>query len=219
MMNFFKSSKLRIDYVTIPDFGWNNFHNDEQIRQWVNPEQSIVLSINFFNAKPDIPTVYDANVLRHYYRQQLSQQNGGIVEVDTLQLKDFNAIKTIFKIKNAEDKLIYLASLTIPFHKCSYVIKIQAAEVGTTGVRESVIGMKLMTQGKISVDENGYVGWSEDPYDANYKEGLLMNLSEKPIYDLEFPEHALTQARALLNQIAREIKFSDEVKAAKAFRH
>lgn len=218
-MNLFKRHKLRIDYVTFPDFGWNNFYSDEHIRQWVNPEQSIVLSINFFDAKPDIPTVSDVNMLRHYYRQQLSQQNGGIVEVDTMQLKELNAIKTIFKVKNNEDKLIYLASLTIPFSKCSYVIKIQAAEVGTTGARESVVGMKLMTQGKIAVNENGYVGWSADPYDENYKEGLLMNLSEKPIYDLEFPDHPLTQARTLISQIAREINFSEEVKAAKAFKY
>ncbi len=218
-MNFFNKQTLHIDSVSIPDFDWNNFNNEKDIKQWVNEEQTIVLSINFFNAKPDIPSTKNLDALRFFYRDQLSKQKGGIIQVDTIDLKGYKAVKTVFKVQLEEKKMIYLASLTIPFRNCSYVIKIQAAEVGTTGVRESVLGLKLLNEGKIRVDENGYVGWSADPYDPNFNEGVLMTLAEKGLYDLEFPDHPLTQARTLIRRIESGIEFSDEVAKAKAFKY
>lgn len=217
MMNLFRKHKLHIDSISIPDFGWNNFNNDKNIKQWVNPEQSIVLSINFFDAIPDIPPTKNLDALRYYYRDQLSKQNGGIIQVDTGEIKEYKVVKTVFKVMIEEKKTIYLASLTIPFHNCSYVIKIQAAEVGTTGVRESVIGLRLLNEGKIGADEKGYIGWSADPYNPNFKEGVLMNLSEKGLYDLEFPDHPLTQARMLIHQIESEIEFGEEVGKTRVF--
>ena len=101
-MNLFKKQNLHIDSVTIPDFGWNNFKSDKDIKQWVNPEQSIVLSINFFNAKPDIPSIKNIDALRFFYRDQLSKQNGGILQVDIIELKGYKIIKTVFKVQIEE---------------------------------------------------------------------------------------------------------------------
>jgi len=215
---FSRKNKVNIDSVQIPDFGWQLIKSDATIKQWVNAEQTTALSINYFNAKPDIPTLTNLHALRFFYRDQLSKQNGGIILVDTLTLGDFTAVQTIFKVKIEEKKLIYLGSLTIPFQNCSYVIKIQAAEVGTTGVRESVIGMKLLNEGKISVDENGYVGWNQDPYEPNFTTGELMNISEKGLYDLEFPNHPLTETRSMLRKLINEVSFDDEVGNLKKYK-
>ena len=35
----------------------------------------------------------------------------------------------------------------------------------------------------------------EDPYDSEYREGFLMNFSERDIFDKKFPDHPLSIAR------------------------
>jgi len=111
-----------------------------------------------------------------------------------------------------------LGSLTIPFKKCSYVVKIQAVEVGTTGLRDSLVSNQLLTEGKITLGGAGFENWFVDPYDPSFKKGTLMNASEELAYDAMFPEHPLSQARNLLTQIESQIVFADELSKYKKFK-
>lgn len=43
--------------------------------------------------------------------------------------------------------------------------------------------------------------WEKDPYDKNFRRGLLMNQGEREEYDILFPEHPLTQARKLVKDL------------------
>jgi hypothetical protein len=218
MFKFFKKNKVDIHSVSLPDLGWNLTKNDKGIRQWINPEQATALSINFFDLPPDIPTVKNIDVLRSFYRSQVSQAKGGLIQVDLIEIDQTPAIKTIFKLPMEDKGITYLSSLTIPFDTCSYVIKIQAHEVGMTGIRESVIASKLLAQGKISIDENGYSGWSEDPYLGATTDGFDMNHSEQAGHDLEFPEHPLSRSRVLLRTLETGIKLTEELRKVKGFK-
>lgn len=51
-----------------------------------------------------------------------------------------------------------------------------------------------------------------------FKQGTLMNQSEKKIYDHEFPEHPLTVARALTHLIIKEILFQPEIEELSPFK-
>jgi hypothetical protein len=113
--------------------------------------------------------------------------------------------------------MTYLASLTIPFKKCSYVVKIQAVEVGTTGMRDTIIADELLKEGKITSGTESFEGWFSDPYKPSFEEGTPMNLSEGITYDAKFPEHPLSQARSLLAKIEAEITFADELAKQKKF--
>jgi len=216
MINFFNRKKTNINSIVIPDFGWKKQKVDKSIIQWINAEQTIALSLNFFNLKPDLPLLKEIDVVRAFYRGQISQVNGGLIQVDYSDIKH-QAIKTIFKIPQEPSGMVYLASLTVPFKNCSYVIKIQALEIGMTGIRDSIIAEKLMQDRKIDIGENGYKNWFSDPYDSNYSGGTLMNKSEDPIYDLDFENHPLTQVRKLMSQIEKEIEFKPEIEKLKQF--
>jgi len=216
MINFFNRTKSNINSIIIPDFGWEKQKEDKSIIQWINPEQTIALSLNYFNLKPDLPSLKKIDVIRTFYREQISQANGGLIKVDFSDIKH-QAIKTIFKIPQEPSGMVYLASLTIPFKDCSYVIKIQAPEIGMTGMRDSIIADKLMQGGKLDIGENGYKNWFSDPYDSNYSGGTLMNKSEDSIYDVDFENHPLTQARKLIFQIEKEIEFKSEIEKLKQF--
>ena len=218
MIKLFKKNKVNINSISIPKLDWNLDKNDKKIKQWINPEQTVALSVNFFELKPDLPTISNIANLRDFYRDQITAHNGGLVEVDKINLKGYDLIRTIFKIPQEPTGMTYIASLTIPFENYSYVVKIQAPEFGTTGMRDNVVAMKLLNEGKISIGDNGYEGWFNDPYDSEIKEGVLMNISEEKKYDADFPNHPLTQARILLDKIESEIKFGDELEKIGKFK-
>ena len=138
--------------------------------------------------------------------------------MNKINLKGYDVIRTIFKVPQEPAGMIYIASLTIPFENYSYVINIQAPEFGTTGMRDNVIAMKLLNEGKISDGEYGYEGWFKDPYGSGIKRGVLMNLSEDKKYDADFPDHPLTQTRRLLDKIESEIQFGEELEKIGRFK-
>jgi hypothetical protein len=204
MLRFFRKRKADINAILIPDFGWPLEKSNSQIKQWINPDNSIALSINFFDLRPDIHSIKDIAGLRDFYRTLIAKRNGGLIQVDIINMKGHPTIKTIFKIPQEPTGITYLASLTIPFKKCSYVIKLQAAEIGVTGIRDTMVSHKLQITDKLS-------NWFEDPYNKHFNEGTRMNKSEHAAYDHEFPHHPLSQARLLLNKIEADIKLSEQL--------
>lgn len=215
MLNFFRKPKINIHTISIPDFGWTKEKETESIIQWINPDEAMALSVNFFPAKPDIPTMKDIEQVRQFYRNNIVQVNGGLIQVDFMDFSGVAGIKTIFKIPQESTGTTYLASCTIPFANYSYVVKIQAPELGIIGFRETAISDRLIKEKVIESKENG---WLCDPYDVDFKGGTPMNKSENSQYDSQFPSHPLTLARKFIDQVATQIKFYTEVYKVKSFR-
>lgn len=217
MFSFLKKKNITIDSVLIPTFGWNKIENSKFVRKWGNPEPTAILSLNFFSIKPDLPTVKDLDYLRSFYRNSISTVNGGLINVDTLTLYHSPVVKTIFKISQEEYGMIYIASLTIPFEDYSFVVKIQTVESGMTGLRDSVILNKLLESGEVLFENQEIKNWFLDPYDSDFKQGVLMNKSEDEKYDNEFPDHPLTIARIMINKISKEIILTPELASVASF--
>jgi hypothetical protein len=211
MFSLFRKQKATIYSIGITDLGWPIIKNDTGIIQWMNPAQTIAVSVNFFDLPPDIPAVKDIHLLRNFYRNNISGVNGGVIEVDLSQQDQLTIIKTLFKIPQARGGTTYLASLTLPFKTCSYVLKVQSAETGPTGMRETLIADKLLSNNRSTSLEERLSEWSADPYAPHFKKGILMNQSEDEIYDALFPNHPLTQARKIITQIKNDIKLKPEI--------
>jgi len=218
MIKLFNRKKITINSISIPDFGWNKENNDSSFKQWNNPEQASLLSLNFFDIKPDLPTIKDEQMMRDFYRERITANGGGLIQIDIIDLKGHPALKSIFKFPQKPTGMAYLSSLIIPFENYSYVIKVQAAEAGISGIRDNTIAMILSNQGKITIGDEGYEGWASDPYNPDIKKGPLMNLSEDEKYDTDFPNHPLSIIRASLQQIESEISFGKELEKAKKFK-
>ena len=217
MFSLFKRKKISISSISIADFGWTMTKDGKSVIQWINPEQTIAVSINFFEIPPDIPTITNIDILRKFYRDSISKVHGGLIEVELSKKDKISFIKTIFKLPQEHTGMTYIASLTIPFETCSFVLKVQAAEIGATGIREALIADRLISTNIISLGDDGYSNWSVDPYDNDFKGGALMNKSEHYIYDSEFPNHPLTQARHLITQIENGIQWKPELETLSAF--
>jgi hypothetical protein len=215
MFSLFNRKKVTIQSVSIPDSGWMKSKDNGSIIQWINPEQTIAVSVNFFDLPPDIPTVKNLEVLKDFYRTSISNIHGGLIQADLLKIQEIPSAKIIVKLPQESSGMTYLASLTIPFENCSFVLKVQCAEVGPTGMRDAVIADKLLASGEVKFGDNGLDNWFFDPYDKSYKSGTLMNLSEQEIYDSQFPDHPLTQARKWISNLEKHVTFSPEVKKLK----
>ncbi|WP_160136335.1 hypothetical protein [Chryseobacterium sp. c4a] len=221
MFKFFskkKKIKVNLHSVIIPDQGWEKVSEDHHAIRWVNPQQSALIVLHYFDKEPDLPTAKDLAYLKKFYRNIAATSNGGTIETDIVQIHDIPCVKTIIKVPQQETGMIYIASITIPFENCSYVVKIQANEIGITGMRDAVILNNLIETGEVTIEEETIANWFEDPYDPDFKQGTLMNKSELEKYDHEFPEHPLSVARSLLQSIAAEIQFKPEIKELPSFK-
>ncbi len=212
MINFFKRNKSSIKSIIMPELGWEQVAKSKSIIQWINPEKTISISINYFDKSPDLPVLKDMKVIRSFFRGQIIEHNGGLIQVDLANSEKYKIIKTIFKIPQEPAGIVYLASLTIPFKDCSYVIKIQAPEMENIGDRESIILDRLKHDGG-----NSYQNLSSDPYMQSFTKGTLMNKSEEKIYDIEFKDHPLSLARKLLDEIETKITFKPELEKLKKY--
>lgn len=212
MINWFKRKQSPLDAIVIPTFQWAASRTEQNMKQWMNPEQTIALSIHFFNLPPDLPSATDPILLRSFFRSQLVPHNGGLITVDILTLKGYTAVKTIFKIPQEPSGMRYLASFIIPFKNTSYVVKIQAIESGYTGFRETMVADSILAKKPLNDDNTFLEGWAQDPYDSTVSSGALMNTAEAEAYDSRFPEHPLSQTRQLMKQIEQQIAFKDDLK-------
>ncbi|MGE8553749.1 MAG: hypothetical protein ACN6OB_07405 [Chryseobacterium jejuense] len=221
MFNLFKKKKkikVNLHSVTIPDEGWTKVSEDNEAIRWVNPQQSALIVLHFFDKEPDIPTAQDLDYLKKFYRNIAAASNGGTIETDIIHIHNIPCVKTIIKIPQEETGMAYIASITIPFENCSYVVKIQTDEIGITGMRDALILDRLHKVGEVEIDEENMKNWFEDPYDPDFKQGTLMNKSEQEKYDHEFPEHPLSIARSLIKSIAATIIFKKEIKELPSFK-
>ena len=178
-----------------------------------DPEDLSVIGINhqncysliFMNPIPEnkIMPILDKNLTINSTRHYL-EENQGIVEIEN-NVDKFPYIYTIIKVPMNPNGVHYLFNFHIQIHTKYYSIEGMFDEIGTTGVRDTMVGELCRREGIVRTEEvNGkvnLVGWNEDPYDKNYKKGFLMNLSEKREFDEKFPYHPLSEVRNLIKDL------------------
>ena len=128
------------------------------------------------------------------------EDNEGLIEVSngcTQYGKEY--VYTITKQLKERGGVTYF--LTMHLHKGNNYLYVMGMfeERGVTGIRDATVYEYALREGII--EEMGGDGWMKDPYDDNFNQGVLMNLSEQRKYDRSFPDHPLTQLRNLISYI------------------
>lgn len=167
-------------------------------RQWSTPEDDL-LCLSFHGQVPDLP----ANS-RHLFQlfdaveREVTNETVKLVELDTPEVGGMTALWLILKIPRQPSGRTYLGSLTLPFARCSYVLKLQCEERGVTGLRETAALAKSLETGEICLDEEGAV-------------------LESVLADETFPGHPLSRLRRVFRELAPSIRLHPDLQREPAF--
>lgn len=162
---------------------------------WFSAATGDQVSLNYFDLVPDLPApLEDIAKLRHDLAR-ITGEVGCLVEA---HVADFGGMPALFQvvklpIPNQPTGQAFLGSFTVPRASCSAVLKIQAVEQGTTGVREAVLMAQL-----------GHEGWFRPhPYAPDLQGRLPFHRGDDPRWDAQFPGHPLSRVRAWAHHAAR----------------
>ncbi|MCR5566489.1 MAG: hypothetical protein K6F61_06525 [Clostridiales bacterium] len=130
-------------------------------------------------------------------------ENQGLIEVETGKTKAgrrylYSVVKTLRQPHGVQ----YCMTMHIDYGECAVQVQGFFDELGTTGVRDTMVFVLLEQQGTVRTTEDGIEGWNTDPYNPEYKRGCLMNLSEQKMFDEQFPHHPLSEARRFVAELA-----------------
>ncbi|MFD0142689.1 MULTISPECIES: hypothetical protein [unclassified Streptomyces] len=161
---------------------------------WVS-DAGDVLSLHFFALRPDLPaSLDDGPSLRAALTRMTADAGGGLIEASVKSLGGLPALRQILKLPmpGQAHGQVFIGSFTVPRAECSTVVKIQAPERGTTGMREAMV----MAQ----VGPDAF--FRAHPYAPEVQGGLPFHAADHARYDAEFPDHPLTRVRNVLGALA-----------------
>jgi len=187
------------------------------VRVWQTPDGDGV-GLYLFPVPPDIlADINSLESLSSFYGNQLAAASVTGILIDTIDIDGCRFIKMVVRVPQQPLGMSYLGSLTLPFRDFSFVIKMQCAERGVTGMRESLIADELLSKGEIKIAKSGkFDGWEQD-LSSNTSLPWKINRAEAPEYDILFPTHPLSILRRTLAQIESSIRITSDMKLEPKF--
>ena len=206
-----------LDSVTFDTTGLIPQGDKNGVRVWQTPDGDGV-GLYYFPLPPDIEAeINSLSSVSSFYGIQIAAANITGILIDALEIDACRVIKMIVRVPQQPLGITYVGSFTFPFRDFSFVVKMQCAERGLTGMRESLIMDELLGNGEIKIDKLGKIeGW-EKSLDSVASPAWKINKAEAIEYDVKFPNHPLAILRRTLSQIERSIKVSSDVKREPKF--
>lgn len=199
------SERATLDSIHFDTVGYEGGgdHEGGRVRAWLTPEGDGVW-LHVFRLPPDLPCTGSLTDLRADHARRLRGTAIELVDVAIIEAAGSSAVRVVSKTPQEPSGHSYLAALTIPFRDFSFVVKVQCAELGMTGIRE----MALFTRRVFEVGDHppgadlpDVPGWDPDG----------------PEHDAAFPDHPLSRARRTLEHIRRTLVLDPALLAAPRF--
>lgn len=192
---------------------WAPHSQENHIRVWTNDESETV-SLTYMPEAPNIPIPLNPDnlpIIRDHFRQLAVDLDGGLVSTEIKPLFGIHAIETIFKFPLEPSGMRYTGSVIFPFKDCSFILEFQCQDTGPTGLRDTMAYSREIMD--LEVDGQGKpIGWLKDPYDAEYNDAALYNLSDDAKYDKSFPDHPLSRVRDYLSRLPDMLDVDPQLK-------
>jgi hypothetical protein len=168
-----------------------------------------VLSIHFFPLVPDLPAPLDApGPLRVGLAHGVAGAGGALIEALDGAVDGVPAVRQLIKVPRPNGHgQVFLGSWTVPRAACSTVLKVQAAEGATTGIREATVMAR--------VGPSDY--FRPHPYAPEVTGGLPYHVADDASWDAHFPDHPLTLVRAALDRITPTVTLDERFKTLPPF--
>jgi len=172
-------------------------------RIWYTPDGDGV-GVLFFEVPPGLPRQTKTTAdLQEFYRKSIGNELVKMVEFRLLEVAKVACVWMVLGIPQPSCAVTYVGTLTIPFAKFSFVIKMQCEERGTTGVREAVLLDKALRTGSVTVEEGGKLKG-----DLNWDDVR---------HDNQFPNHPLSRLRREFAPIIASLQIQEATQQEKRF--
>jgi hypothetical protein len=148
--------RLGLDSISFETFAWPAEYDDANDRRaWLG--EGVVLTEHFFPVLPDLPSL-DPQEIRLMYedgpraertprwrralsspaaRRSDSLRTTRVIELAVSRGATLPIVRSIVRIP-VFDHYAFVAALTLPLAECSWVVRLQTAEMDVTGVREAI---------------------------------------------------------------------------------
>jgi TPR repeat protein len=136
-----------------------------------------------------LPEAQELDDTRRMCARSCAENDGCLLELDIRRLGGRAALYQLWKQRQHENErgFAFSAIYLVPVGRRTAVLKYEATERGMTGMRETLVMVKLGVTNKMMIPH---------PYDPDLKGGLAYMRSDDPAWDTMFPDHPLSQARA-----------------------
>jgi hypothetical protein len=173
-------------------------------RVWYTPDGDGI-GLYYFPRRPDLPeSLASIGSLREFYRQGMAGTDMRVVDCAILPIGGASAIWMIGRAADPQTRTsIYLGSITIPFTEFSFVIKMQAAERGPSGMRDALLTEKALGDGSAQLEGGRIV--------------FRGPLPDHEQFDSMFPDHPVSRLRRELREVASTVRLDPQVLASSPF--
>ncbi len=127
-------------------------------------------------------------------------EDQGLVDVEIGETgKGRRYIYSIVKTLKKPSGVQYTLTMHVEYANHTECVQDFFDEINVTGQRDNAVLAMYLNENNGDME-----GWFCDPYDPEYKKGVLMNTSEQKEFDTHFPGHPLTMARELVAYICEK---------------
>lgn len=211
-----KITSLRFDHGT-----WKLHEQGPQHRIWLFDEHGIV-AIRFVHGKPSL---YPLEFEPAYLAQdaECEQNHGVLLSFDLIELDSLPASCGVAKYRSPINPMamLYVAQIAVPVRDFAYHLKIECAETGDVGARETAVMLLREKQGLPWPSVGGSRGATVlDEHDLASRAQMTMSEpapllpSDNEEYDEVLPQHPLSVLRRTLHRIRSTVSIDECVKHA-----
>lgn len=208
-----------LDSITFDASPFQFEREEDDTRIWLTTAGD-ALALLYFPLAPDIcADLQSVSSTRRFYGAMTAAAEAAIIDLDVICVDGCTAVRQIVKTRQQPTGTIYIGSLTLPFRDFSFVLKVQCQEVGTTGVRDSMVLAEALSDGRVTIDveHNELRGWVQRSSDLSMQVGFHSTLSEGSQYDGRFPEHPLSRLRPLLAHLDQTVRVETPIRSSPPF--
>jgi hypothetical protein len=189
----FQRERPRADWVSLVGDDLSSEAGAEEPRIWRFRDGDGV-GVYFFDLDPDLPQSREMAPFLAMTKARVSAAGAALVECVIADLGDFQVVRQIVKVPQKPSGMTYLGSITLPFAKFSYVIKVQCQERGMSGVREAVLLSEMLQNGSVRIDRD-----SVEPIKGRWQ-------PDSAEFDSRFPDHPLSRLRTHLQHLVSAVR-------------
>ena len=190
---------VKLEGVPVKSEGVHN-----QIRVWGTPEGDKI-GLYFFPLEPDLPS--NTSTLQEFsgaYGSFTEVSGVSVVDLQVLEIRQGRrVVRTIVKVPQETSGMTYIGSITIPYKDFSFVLKMQCAEHGMTGIREAILLDRGLAEDTVQFSDAGKIEGDWDP--------------DNEKFDGDFPDHPLSRLRRWLPQMQSGILLDPRLSAHEEF--